>query len=62
MDIESNAINEAFLVLKPPVATILNAWFMASNAGIPDKQSDTWANNVIHMYIVRMILISSFVL
>ena len=30
-----NAVIEAFLVENPPVATVVNAWFTASNTGIP---------------------------
>ena len=30
-----NAVMEAFLVENPPVATVVNAWFIASNTGIP---------------------------
>jgi hypothetical protein len=59
---ESNPITEAFLVLKPPVATILKAWFTASKAGIPARQSDVKAKMVIQIYTERIILISSLVL
>ena len=35
---ESKDAIERFLVLNPPVAAILNAWFTASKSGIPDAQ------------------------
>ena len=35
---ESNDAMDRFLVLKPPVAAILNAWLTASKSGIPDAQ------------------------
>ena len=38
MRLESYEAMERFLVLKPPVAQTLKAWFMASKAGIPAIQ------------------------
>ena len=59
---ESKAIKEAFLVLNPPVATILNAWLTASNGVMPARHSDTNARMVMPRYTERIILMSSLVL
>ena len=53
---EPKAPTDRFLVLKPPVAAILNAWFTASKRGIPAAQRLRRAARVRETYTVVMIL------
>ena len=45
---------ERFLVLNPPVAAILNAWFKASKKDIPAAHSDRHVATVSPRYTMTM--------
>ena len=52
---ELNPIIEEFLVLKPPVDTVLNAWFTASKKDIPASIRHMVSRIAMEAYTVQMI-------